>query len=559
MLPVGTKAHAYLAAAALLGIYLVHCWLVNYVVDDSFITFRYARNLVHGNGLVYNPGERVEGYTNFLWTILLSGFLWLNSNVDLLAVAQRLGVAFGAATIALTIGFSWRIHGKVSLSGLIAAAFLAANSAYIAWSTAGLETTFFAFLVFAGSYAYLVRLEDQRHWIAAPALFALAGLTRPEGLLFFSVVSAHLMIEEFRNRRKLLSGRLIVWAAVFAVVFLPYYLWRFNYYGFPFPNTFYAKVGGGADQYLRGLHYLWLFAKSFGLLLLLPPLVAIAFQPVRKRWAELFILQTGAYVTYVAYVGGDGLAFFRFMVPVLPFIYLLAQEGALLLYRWGSHLTLVQRTPLIPSAAGVLLALALVLTGKHALSAVLFPESYRWREPQSELSFPGTGRDHHYLWFDNYFVDRLAVAAKWLEHNAEPGAVVASTPAGAIGYYMSLNVIDMLGLNDLHIARATTENMGKGRAGHEKGDGRYVLSRSPDYILLGNVAVLPRKLEDDDMAKKLVRKSEHEIWRDPEFHNRYERVAVKLSDQGVFQYFTFYKRKAEPERISGRPAPTTKR
>ena len=147
----------------------------------------------------------------------------------------------------------------------------------------------------------------------------------------------------------------------------------------------------------------------------------------------------------------------------------------------------------------------------------IHPSQYQWYEPQSQLAFPGVGSDHHYAWFDNYFVDRLAIAAKWLDTHALPQAVVASTPAGSIAYHMNLRVIDMLGLNDAHIGHTSTADLGKGRAGHEKGDGKYVLSRSPDYILMGNVAVLPYPVDKERMAKKLVRKSEHELWAEPRF------------------------------------------
>jgi hypothetical protein len=131
-------------------------------------------------------------------------------------------------------------------------------------------------------------------------------------------------------------------------------------------------------------------------------------------------------------------------------------------------------------------------------------------------------------------VDRLAIAAKWLDTHALPQAVVASTPARSIAYHMNLRVIDMLGLNDAHIGDTSTADLGKGRAGHEKGDGKYVLSRSPDYILMGNVAVLPSPVDKERMAKKLVRKSEHELWAEPRFHDTYELVCFPLSDTGFF-------------------------
>ena len=112
-----------------------------------------------------------------------------------------------------------------------------------------------------------------------------------------------------------------------------------------------------------------------------------------------------------------------------------------------------------------------------------------------------------------------------------------------IPYESESNRYVTVGLNDAHIRHTSTADLGKGRAGHEKGDGKYVLSRSPDYILMGNVAVLPYPVDKERMAKKLVRKSEHELWAEPRFHDTYELVCFQLSDTGVFRYFTFFKRK----------------
>lgn len=539
------SAAAYALGGLVLLAYGWHCYVVNYVVDDSFITFRYVHNFVSGHGIVYNLGERVEGYTNFLWLLLLSAVAWAVPGVELLRVAQLLGVMCGGATIVLVIACSWRLHKQVGASGLIAAAFLAFNSAFCAWSTGGLETTLFALLVFSGSYAYVAAVERNHTPIAAPVLFALAALARPEGVLLFGVVSAHLVWTEIRSRRRVASRRLAVWVLLFAAIIVPHIVWRLSYYGYPFPNTFYAKVGSGVQQYVRGARYLIEYFRWNGAFVFALPLVALL-KRERALAVDVFAIEVAAYAAYIIYVGGDGLAFFRFIAGIAPLIYLLVQEGFLALYAlatqrvrahgWGQLA--------LPAGGALLLALSLALAGRQTLGVVLSPRSQRWYEPQSELSFPGIGTDHHYQWFDNYFVDRLAVAARWLQRNAPAEALVASTPAGSIGYHMNLRVIDMLGLNDVHIAHVQGEPLGAGRAGHEKGDGKYVLSRSPDYILLGNVAVLPRPLSDDEMPKKLVQRSEREIWSDPDFHERYERVTVELSDGGVFRFFTFYRKKA---------------
>ncbi|MCX7878834.1 MAG: hypothetical protein N2510_09400, partial [Ignavibacteria bacterium] len=62
----------------------IHCLFLSWSflfqnVDDAYISYRYGRNLMEGNGLVYNPGEKVEGYTNFLWTIITAPFTKIQS------------------------------------------------------------------------------------------------------------------------------------------------------------------------------------------------------------------------------------------------------------------------------------------------------------------------------------------------------------------------------------------------------------------------------------------------------------------------------------------------
>src|SRR5438132_1627459 len=145
------RAVWYVLATAILALYLAHCIALNYVVDDAFITFRYVDNFVHGHGLVYNVGERVEGYTDFLWAMLLSLIAFVSPHVNLLAAAQVLGVGFGAATMILSSRFS-RLTARVTGGqqdgfSLIAPALLATSTAFVAWSTGGLETTLYAFLL----------------------------------------------------------------------------------------------------------------------------------------------------------------------------------------------------------------------------------------------------------------------------------------------------------------------------------------------------------------------------------------------------------------------------
>jgi hypothetical protein len=521
-----------LALAFCAILFLLHCAAAPYVVDDAFITFRYVRNFVEGMGLVYNPGERVEGYTNFLWTILLSGIAWIAPEVDLLSAARFMGVASGLGCIFVQFLFGRRIRGKADALCLAGPFLLAASAPFAAWSTAGLETAMHALLITAASYFYLgPRRTPGRPPLLPPLLFALAAMSRPDGHLFFAIITAHLLIEERRLGWKHAARSLAMWVGVFAAVYVPYYVWRFSYYGYPLPNPFYAKVGTGISQFTRGVKYALEFLGAYGGAALALPVLCLASR-LRERWLQVVLAQTVAYCGYVVSVGGDGLGHQRFMVPVLPFLCLLAQEGL--------RTALSRRPALIAACATT----AAVLLARQSLGPVLNPESYRFTIAEDRISFPAVHGEHRYRHFDAYFIERQRLAARWLDNHAPAGSLVAATPAGGIGYYSRLPVLDMLGLNDVHIAHFGSSGPGWNRAGHMKGDGAYVLSRSPDFILLGNVAVLPAPIPESDMPRRLTRTSEHQIWASPTFHRDYERVAVELGSDRLFQYFTFYKKRS---------------
>jgi arabinofuranosyltransferase len=533
----------YIAVVLVLaGLYVCHCLVVNYVADDGFIAFQYVRNLVRGEGLVYNVGERVEGYNNFLWIIMLGVCQWLVPQSSLPRIAQFLGILFGVMTIVLVCRVSRVMRRDVGLCGLLAGTFLALHAGFAAWATGGLETTLYAFLVMASAYSYIVYLKSGTNLLAVPVLFAVATLTRPDAVVLFTLTASHMLVREWKVGQGVPFGRMLLWVSVFTACYLPYYVWRFSYYGHFLPNTFYAKVGSGLYQYIRGASYLYHYAVEYGAFVFIPVLIVLC-RRTREEWRDYLAFLAVGYMGYLVYVGGDGLAFFRFVIYIVPILYLLVQEGYIDLYWRASRLSFFKDRWRLNALAALCIIISFVFTFRQSVLPVVMPSGYRWYEPHSQLWFPGHGTDHSYVWFDNYFVDRLAQAGRWLDAHASPEAIVASTPAGSIAYHMNLRVIDMLGLNDVHIAHTDNMDLGKGRAGHEKGDGKYVLSRSPDYILMGNVAVLPYPLDKDLMAKKLVRKSEHEIWAEPSFHERYELVCIRLSDTGVFRYFTFFQKK----------------
>jgi arabinofuranosyltransferase len=522
--------------------YAIHALLIDYIADDGLIVLQYVKHFAAGDGFVYNADERVEGSSTFLWLALLGVLMRWGPGLELIGLAQTIGVLFGAATIWLVCRYSREVCGERGAFGLLAGAFLAVHTSFTAWATSGLETVMFAGLLFAAAYSYVDYLETGRRYLLPSFLFALVALTRPEGILFAGLTGLHFVGWEVRRIGRLDLARPLAWAGLFAVIYVAHAAGRYAFYGELLPNTFYVKVGT-SGQYGLGWRYVGGYFTKYGVLVFVP-VVWLLCRRGRVHWQDYFALLVLPYLLYVVYVGGDGLQFHRFFVHVAPLLYLLVQAA------YAAAFRAVRRAPTpLPAwatTAGALLGVALSLfyTTRESALPMLAPGFGRWYEPHSEMRFPGNGEDHDYVWFENYFVDRQAVAARWLEANAPPDSLVASTPGGAIAYHMSHRVIDMLGLNDHHIARTEPGRIGFPRPGHMKGDGDYVLSREPDYILMGNVAVLGFALDAEKMGEKLVRKSEHELWADPRFHRDYEIVNVQLADEGPFRYFTFYQRRS---------------
>jgi hypothetical protein len=115
----------------------------------------------------------------------------------------------------------------------------------------------------------------------------------------------------------------------------------------------------------------------------------------------------------------------------------------------------------------------------------------------------------------------------WLKDNASPDAVIATNTAGTIPYYSGLRTIDMLGLNDVHIAHRDMPDMGARYAGHEKADGRYVLDRKPDYIQFWSSLGW----------EKQVFRSDKELYALPEFHEEYELRRITLPSGKILRLF----------------------
>lgn len=448
------------AVAAGTGVLLLHlAYFQFYQADDAFISFRYAQNWAEGLGPLWNEGERVDGYTNFLWTALL-------------AVAAKAGLPLpetaGWAGFAAAIGTFWVVGligarwpdpsraGAMRWLPVVTVLLLAANGAFVTWTYAGLETVCFAFLVLLGAWLHLREDSGDSTLPLSAVVLLLASLTRPEGVLFVAITGLFKAYGWWRAGRTPAGAVwLATWAAVFAVPYAVYFAWHWSYYDHPFPNSYYAKVGSGMDQYERGLGYVGKFSREYGALVALFVPVAVAAYRERLRASLYLLTLLAAWTGYVVYVGGDTLVQNRMFVPILPVLYLLAAAGAL------SLVDAVHRQA-GSAAARALAAGGLVI----ALAVTLQPSVFREYLPTERAS-----------------MDSRVAIGKWLHDNVPADQTIAVTAAGAIPYYSELPTIDMLGINDRHIAHVDAD-LGFFPAGHEKYDSDYLLERAPELILI---------------------------------------------------------------------------
>ena len=492
------------ALVALIALHVLHVLRYNFISDDAFISLRYAANLLAGHGLVFNIGERVEGFTSPLWTLLLAGFG--ACGFDLLEAARALGLLCSVLTLPITYWLA-RQCGATPLTALIAPALLAFNGSFACWAASGMETALFVVLIAA---AFATALSGN-YWASA-GLTAAATLARPEGLLVLLVLGCH----QFLRAGRSWLPWLLVGGGPYALL-LAFRRW---YYGDWLPNTYYAKTGGGWSQIQRGLDYLRDYATAHEGLLLL---VGLALFTLLRGTVGMRLLAVGWLLFWlaVAWLGGDGLPMYRFALAPLPLFAAFA----------AAFVSDLVWPFLAARKNGV--ALAVVLSCAWAYT--------HWSPPRLKSHYGA------YQFQQQVEIPRWTRVGQWFAASAPAGASIAVVPIGAVAYYSKLEVRDMLGLTDRHIARRDLSGLGRGWAGHEKHDGQYVLGRRPTYLLLGNVDVTeqprdPRKRPFIPYDNPHIWAREKDLFATELIFERYQPRSVQLAPR---QYLNFYELKPE--------------
>jgi arabinofuranosyltransferase len=411
------------------------------VVDDAYIALIYARNLARGDGLTYTDGVRVEGYTDFLWVLLGAGAFKLE--VDPILAYRAVGLVSGVF-IVFGVWYWSRRFSTAPTHLRLAPVLVGAMGPIAFWAVAGLETTFFAALAFGGTL--LASIGGGRRLALSGSLFFLAALTHPDAVILLVPVVLMTAFSNSGDRWRHAAILLVTFGIPFAV----YWALRWSYFGDFLPNTALAKSSASPFQVLRGAAYIVMYSPFT-----VPLVACMFFAAFRPRHSHppatrLLVWQLLLWLGYLLYVGGDFMVMVRFMVPILPGSALLMQECVWTIARTSRR----QRTWLAVGSATVLAT---------ALSWAWSPSLPRYSGGETQPERNELGR--------------------WLNANTAPDVVVAVSAAGGTPFFADRPAVDMLGLNDRHIARSKVYDHVAAQA-HKKTDASYVFSRRPDFIVL---------------------------------------------------------------------------
>jgi arabinofuranosyltransferase len=450
-----------LLAAVAIGVgLLVHLRQWAFWCDDAFISFRYAHNLGQHGELVYNlaPYERVEGYTNFLWVLILGLFDALGLVPERVAPTLTALSSLAALLLVALIGAQLRRRFRpvgsnqptsaqaFELSDLFAPALLVTLPEFVVWASSGLETSFALALGLLAVWLWLGgRIE------AAAVATAATGLTRPDGVLWIAAFGLGWLIVVGLERRR--SGgpripwrRVAIAAALFVLPLAAALAFRRVYYGEWLPNTWAVKQHGAALRDVYGVGYLEFWAVNLGLVAVMPLSMLL-----RPRHLPL-VLPILVQLVWAWSIGGDFMAYGRFLLPATTLLALLL---GLLLAEFRVARPWTKR-------AWLVLAALLLLANAGRIPARL----------QADHADAHLHLDAHSPGFESvdamhrFAVVRLA-AGRLLAERVPADSLITVGAAGAMPYASMLPAFDSYGLVDPGVVAGTKPRTEGARPGHQ--------------------------------------------------------------------------------------------
>ncbi|MEE9443814.1 MAG: hypothetical protein V3V99_14215 [candidate division Zixibacteria bacterium] len=421
----------------------------DFTADDSYITFRYSKHLSEGRGLVFNPGDSnpVEGYTNFLWMIIMTIPHFLGWSPIIFSKIIGLLCYCGCG---LTLYQYTRFKTGSSFWGCLATVPLIILPSTYFHTISGMETILYDFillLVFISGYEIITSAKKPTAWqiAAAPALVLLAGMTRPEGLLPGLIALLVIYYGTRRVHRKQLLR------LSFFLLFLPgliYFIWRVTYFGWLLPNTFYVKFG----QPFNGIEWL---AKSFGSLAGIIIIAILSYATGRHTEQKKIITPLYYFVFLImailAYSASNLMMNYmnRFLFHILPVVFLILALELHTIFSNDSN-----NKSSVPVSCGYIFAIVIICT---------FPLLHRDKTETAHMALYESHLNNAHI--------KLANELKQV-HLPQELKTLAVGDAGAIPYYSEWVSYDFVGLNDEYVAHNPSD----------KSD--FIMGKKPTLLIL---------------------------------------------------------------------------
>lgn len=463
-------------------IFTLFAFNFNYFYDDAYISLRYAKHFNEGHGLVWNIGENIQGYTNFLHTVLIA---FADSIFNDLVFTNKVINFTYYLTLALVLFSSKYLKKRLESYFIITNLTILASAPVIVWTLGGLETVLFTLLILL-SFLEFQKIKSNLFLIGL--YLNLAFLTRPDGAVFALIFFIYIIIKKDRKK--------IIYFIIPFIISVLYLIWTYNFYGSIVPNTYFTKSYGiGLFKQEFGLKYFYWFISKPLFLFPIYIFLKLFSKDFKLKLADSLII---FYSIYIIYVGGDHMVSFRFFVPLIPVL-------CIKIYSYLKELNFNL----------IYAYLILIMLGFSQLKF-------------SSLTSKG---------IDN-ISETGKIMASYINKNFPKGSLIALNPAGAVPFYADeYKFIDMLGLNDTVISKRKIEStvtLLQSVTGHSKGDGKYVLSRKPDYIILG------AELGTKDSALFL---SDYELLNSNEFKENYSYFSDSIKNVKSKEYeIHYYKR-----------------
>ncbi len=445
---------------------------------------RYAWNLSHGNGLVWNKGEYVQGYTNLLMTLLMSVTTYIFSKSVAVLAIQIMGVVFMLIIGFLTMGIADHLLPERDewVRVLLRPVIYIGGLAYyplVYWSLGGMETGLLTVLVLSAfllTFAY-ARSGNRYMLLASAVFFGLAFLTRNDSILFFLLAWAYLALAVKDSDHRLKYTDLIGSAGLVLCTIAAELLFQYLYYGSVLPNTYTLKLTGMplAFRLQNGLGFIMPFIRQTA------PVWILALASLLFRYTREKLLLLGAFasvVCYQVYVGGDPWSYWRIMAPAMPLALALDMVGLATMADAIVRRLSSKTSAFIASNNFRTAFVFLFVTAPFSLALVLVNSPFFQQINLTVKPYHTPGNKTH--------VDTAIALNDLLDHDATIGVIWA----GAIPYYTEFRAIDFLGKSDRYIASLPPDLSGsvswegmRSVPGHNKYDLWYsILTLRPTYV-----------------------------------------------------------------------------